>query len=120
MGVETRKLTEGALLSALQVVLGMIFVLSGVGYGVYMEMILPIMMAMIYLRCGLKTSILAGINTLLIVTFALGDLVSVVYMSQALVFGLLCGVLIRRRNHLRVLRLCLSPLYLLLIWGVYL
>lgn len=101
MGVETRKLTEGALLSALQVVLGMSFVLSGVGYGVYMEMILPIMMAIIYLRCGLKTSILAGINTLLMITFALGDLVSAVYMSQALVFGLLCGVLIRRRNHLQ-------------------
>ena len=101
MGVETRKLTEGALLSALQVVLGVIFILAGVGYGLYMEMILPIMTAIIYLRCDLKTGILAGVNTLLLVTLGLGDLVSTVYMSQALVFGLLCGMLIGSINQLQ-------------------
>lgn len=99
--METRKLTEGALLSAMQVVLGMIFILAGVGYGLYMEIILPVMMVVIYLRCGLKTGILAGINTLLMIIFALGDLVSAVYMSQALVLGFLCGVMIKGENSVQ-------------------
>lgn len=83
MSVETRKLTQGALLSAIQIVLGLSFISTGVGYSFYMAIILPIMMSMIYLRCGFKIGLLAGVNTLLIIFFSFGNLVSTVYMSIA-------------------------------------
>lgn len=99
--METRKLTEGALLLAIQIVLGIVFISTGVGYSFYMDILLPIMMSMIYLRCGFKIGLLAGFNTLLIIIFGFGNLVSAVYMSQALIFGLLCGILIKGKNNLQ-------------------
>lgn len=101
MSVETRKLTEGALLLAIQIVLGIVFISTGVGYSFYMDILLPIMMSMIYLRCGFKIGLLAGFNTLLIIIFGFGNIVSAVYMSQSLIFGLLCGILIKGKNNLQ-------------------
>lgn len=59
ISVETRKLTEGALLLAIQIVLGMVFISTGIGYRFYMDILLPIMMSMIYLRCDFKIGLLA-------------------------------------------------------------
>lgn len=98
--METRKLTEGALLSALQVVLGLILLSTGLGYSLYLELLLPITMTAVYLRCGAKYGLLAGLNTILLIAFCFGDIIGAVYMGQALAFGFLCGYLIERKGNL--------------------
>lgn len=96
--METIKLTEGALLSALQVVIGLILLPTGIGYSLYMELLLPITMTVIYLKCGAKIGGLAAFNTVILITFCFGNLVGAVYMMQALGFGFLCGWLIQRKG----------------------
>lgn len=99
--METRKLTEGALLSALQIVLGLILLPTGIGYSLYVELLLPVMMTVIYARCGRKIGFLAGMNTVILSIFCFGNVVSAIYIGQALGFGFLCGGLIQRKGGFR-------------------
>lgn len=99
--MQTKKLTEGALLSAMQVVLGLILMSTGVGYSLYLEIIFPMTAVMVYLRCGAKIGLLSGLNALFIIGFGFGDVVGAVYMLQSLGFGLICGYLICKKGCLQ-------------------
>ena len=86
------------MLSALQIVLGLILISTGIGYVFYVQMLLPITMVLIYLRCGAKVSVLAGMNTLLILAFVFGNIALAIYAIQALGFGFLTGYVLGKRQ----------------------
>lgn len=88
-------MTEGALMSALQLTIGMALIASGIGYGFYVQIALPITMALIVLKCGIKIGTLAGMNTLIILGMSFGNIGLAIYGIQALGFGLLIGVLLQ-------------------------
>lgn len=88
-------------MSALQIVLGIGLVASGIGYGLYVQVILPITIALVGVKCGLKVSGLTGINTLVILAVSFGNLGLAVYGIQALGFGLLTGELLKKSWQLK-------------------
>ncbi|MBP3888747.1 MAG: hypothetical protein J6F30_14050 [Cellulosilyticum sp.] len=96
--MKTKHITEGGILSALQIVLGLILIPTGIGYSLYVEMILPITMALIYLRCGRKISMIAGFNTLLLVAFGFGNIGIAVYAFQGLGIGFLTGYVLEKNQ----------------------
>lgn len=94
--METEKLTRSAILSAMLIILSIIFIGTGIGGQIYLDFIVPIVIVIIYLQCGIKWAMLASINTLLVVALGLGRITSSVWMIQSVMLGLLAGYLIRR------------------------
>lgn len=99
--MDTRKITEGALMSALQLALGFILIASGIGYGFYVDLLLPVTMALIQLKCGTRVGILAGLNTCLILAVGFGNIGLAIYAIQALGFGLLTGGILNRKQSVQ-------------------
>ena len=92
--METRALTRSAILAAVLVILGMVMLGTGIGYSLYVDGIVPIMMVMIYLCCGFKFAVLAAVDALLMTFFGLGNFVGSILMSQGVLIGMCCGLLL--------------------------
>lgn len=86
------------MLSALFVVSSMIAIYTGVAYTLYLDMVVPLFVCLIYMRLDLRHTLLSSITSLLIVTFAIGDVASAVWMSQGILMGLICGYFIRKKE----------------------
>ena len=96
--MNTKKLTESAMLSALFVVSSMIAIYTGIAYTLYLDMVVPLFVCLIYMRLDLRHTLLSSITSLLIVTFAIGDVASAIWMSQGILMGLVCGYFIRKKE----------------------
>lgn len=86
------------MLSALFVVCSMMFIYTGIAYTLYLDMIVPIIVCLIYMRLDFKYTVLASITSLLIVVLAVGDIVSGIWMSQGILMGLICGYFIQKKS----------------------
>lgn len=93
-------MTEAAMLSAAFVVLSVIFIGTGMGYLGYIDFIVPVLIAVIYLRCGFRYTILSSITSLMLIVFAIGDLPSAIFMSQSMSFGVICALLISKKESI--------------------
>ena len=93
-------MVTGALLSALQIVLGLTCMATGVGYGLYLQILAPILMTLMHLKCGLKMGLLAACNTIGITFICLGNGVAAIYLVQALCFGVICGEMLQKESSL--------------------
>ena len=98
--MEVKKLTESAILSSLFIVCSIIFVSTGLMYGFYLDIIVPIFIAIIYLRCDFKYTILAMITCVTIIGLVLGDIASAIWMSQSMLIGVMCGNLLNRKTKI--------------------
>ena len=96
--MNTKKLTESAMLSALFVVSSMIAIYTGVAYTLYLDMVVPLFVCLIYMRLDLRHTLLSSVTSLLIVTLSLGDVASAIWMSQGIIMGLICGYFIRKKG----------------------
>ena len=96
--MNARKLTEAAMLSALFVVTSMMAIYTGIAYTLYLDMIVPLFICLTYMRLGSKYTLLSSITSLLIVTLAVGDIASAIWMSQGIIMGLICGYFIIRKG----------------------
>lgn len=86
------------MLSALFVVSSMIAIYTGIAYTLYLDMVVPLFVCLIYMRLDLRHTLLSSITSLLIVTFAIGDVASAIWMSQGILMGLVCGYFIRKKE----------------------
>ena len=86
------------MLSALFVVSSMIAIYTGIAYTLYLDMVVPLFVCLIYMRLDLRHTLLSSITSLLIVTFAIGDVASAIWMSQGILMGLICGYFIRKKD----------------------
>ena len=98
LNLNTRKLTEAAMLSALFVVTSMMAIYTGIAYTLYLDMIVPLFICLTYMRLDGKYTLLSSVTSLLIVTLSLGDVASAIWMSQGIVMGLICGYFIRKKG----------------------
>lgn len=98
--MDTRKLTESAMLSALFVVAGIFFISSVIGYQIYLELVVPILITLIYLRCDFKYTLMSAITSLVLITFVFGNPAIGIWMLQNITIGFLCGFLITRESRL--------------------
>ena len=96
--MKTKKLTEAAMLSALFVVSSMVAIYTGIAYTLYLDMIVPLFICLIFMRLDFKYTLLSSITSLLIVTLAVGDVASAIWMSQGILMGLICGYFIRKKE----------------------
>lgn len=86
------------MLSALFVVSSVMAIYTGIAYTMYLDMVVPLFVCLIYMRLGLKYTLLSSITSLLIVTLLIGDLASAIWMSQGIIMGLICGYFIRKKG----------------------
>lgn len=91
-------MTEAAMFSALFVVISVLAIGTGFGYAGYLDIGVPVIIVLIYLRCGLKYTLLSGVTSLLLVVITLGDMPSAICMSQGMILGISCGILISRNQ----------------------
>lgn len=92
--METKKLTQAAMLSALFVVCSITIMGTGIGYAFYLDMIVPVFISLIYLKCDYKFTLLSASTSLLITILVIGDVASGIWMIQSMLLGLVCGILI--------------------------
>ena len=97
---KTRKLTEASLLTAIFVVVTIISVGSGIGYGIYLDYIVPLFYFIIYLKCGSKYTVLSAVSGLTIVFVVLGNPGTAIWASQGIILGILCGILSEKKTSL--------------------
>ncbi len=92
--MNTKRLAEAAMMSAAFVVLTIVLIGSGLGYLGYIDFVVPILIVLIYFRCGLKYTVLSSFTCLLLIVFAIGDVSSAILMSQSMIYGIICAYLI--------------------------
>lgn len=97
---KTKKLTEASLLTAIFVVVTIISVGSGIGYGIYLDYIVPLFYFIIYLKCGSKYTVLSAVSGLTIVFVVLGNPGTAIWASQGIILGILCGILSEKKTSL--------------------
>jgi len=95
--VTTKQLTTGGMVAALLVALSVLFLMSGIGYYIYLDIIAPIVITLINLKCGSKVSLMTAVSSLCIVFFVQGSFIALIYLMQAFIFGEICGYLLKRQ-----------------------
>ncbi|MCQ4697833.1 YybS family protein [Paeniclostridium sordellii] len=98
--MEIRKMTEAAIMSALFVVYSIFAISTGFLYALYIDMIVPIFIAIIYLRCDFKFSALAMLICLVIIGLIMGDIASAICMTQSMIIGIMCGFIINKKTKM--------------------
>ncbi|GAA0698901.1 DUF2232 domain-containing protein [Paraclostridium ghonii] len=98
--MEIRKMTEAAIMSALFIVCSIFAITTGLLYGLYIQIIVPIFIAIIYLRCDLKFTTLAIITCLIIIGLVIGNIGSAICMSQSMIIGIMCGYVITKKTKI--------------------
>lgn len=98
--MKTNKLTEASMLSALFIVISIMAIGSGIGYSVYLDILVPIIAALIYFKCNLKYGIMSLICSLVIICLVVGDVASGIFMVQGIVIGISCGIIINRKQSI--------------------
>ncbi len=91
-------MTEAGVLTAVFVVISIIAIGTGVGYLGYLDFMVPIITTLIYLRCGFKYTVLSSLSSILIITLAIGDVVSGICISQSMVLGFICGIFVKKQE----------------------
>ena len=96
----TKKLTEASLLTAIFVVVTIVSVGSGIGYGIYLDYIVPLFYFVIYLKCEFKYTTLSAMTGLIIIFAVLGNPGTAIWASQGIILGILCGILTEKKTSL--------------------
>lgn len=87
----TKSLTLASILTSLFVVITIIALSTGIGYGIYLDFCVPIFFALVYLKCGKKYTILSGIVSVVLVFMIVGDLAGALFVSQSFLLGVICA-----------------------------
>ena len=99
MNSSVKKLTEAAILSSAFIIITMIALSTGIGYGLYLDFGVPIIFALIYFRCEFKYTLMCGISSVILILFVLGNFAAALLVSQSFLLGLLCGYLISKSSE---------------------
>ena len=99
MNSSVKKLTEAAILSSAFIIITMIALSTGIGYGIYLDFGVPIIFALIYFRCEFKYTLMCGISSVILILFVLGNFAAALLVSQSFLMGLLCGYLISKSSE---------------------
>ncbi|WP_053984364.1 hypothetical protein [Niameybacter massiliensis] len=90
--MNTQKLTYAGMLSAVIVAMTLFVMMTGLGYTIFIDLGLPVLIGLVYLKCGFKYTSLCGIISVLIIFFGMGDLPTAIWMIQGIIIGLICSV----------------------------
>ena len=99
MNSSVKKLTEAAILSSAFIIITMIALSTGIGYGLYLDFGVPIIFALIYFRCEFKYTLMCGVSSVVLILFVMGNFAAAILVSQSFLIGILCGYLISRSSQ---------------------
>lgn len=94
MNSSVKKLTEASILTSLFIVITIVALSTGIAYGLYLDLGVPIIFALIYFRCDFKYTLLSGVSSILIILLVLGNFASAVIISQSFILGIICAYLL--------------------------
>ncbi|WP_454052363.1 hypothetical protein [Clostridium sp. Marseille-Q7071] len=97
---KTKDMVEAAMLSALFVVLSVIAIGTGIGYSLYLDILVPLIISLIYLKCGFKYTALSAITSLTIIILGIGNIGAGIWMSQSMILGLMCSIFIEKDGQI--------------------
>ena len=100
MNSSVKKLTEAAILSSAFIIITMIALSTGIGYGLYLDFGVPIIFALIYFRCDFKYTFMCGMISVILILFVMGNFAAALLVSQSFLIGLICGYLISKSSQL--------------------
>ena len=100
MNSSVKRLTEAAILSAAFIIITMVALSTGLGYGLYLDFGVPIIFALIYFRCEFKYTLMCGISSVILILLVLGNFAAAILISQSFLLGLLCGYLIAKKSEI--------------------
>lgn len=100
MNSSVKKLTEAAILSSAFIIITMIALSTGLGYGLYLDFGVPVIFALIYFRCEFKYTLMCGVSSIFLILFVLGNFAAAILVSQSFLLGLLCGYLISKASEI--------------------
>ena len=96
----TKKMAESSIVTSIAIIGIIISVSTGFGYAIYIDFIIPVFFSIIYLRNGLKYSILSSVSLVLIVSLVLGNIGTGIWASQSIILGITCGILLNRDSSI--------------------
>ncbi|MHC1747955.1 MAG: hypothetical protein AB9856_06125 [Cellulosilyticaceae bacterium] len=96
--MNTQKLTYAGMLSALMVTMTVVAMMTGIGYTFYLDLCIPIMVGLIYLKCDFKYTVISCLISVSIILFGVGDLPTGIWMIQSIMIGLICSTLISKNT----------------------
>ncbi|MDD6793939.1 MAG: DUF2232 domain-containing protein, partial [Clostridiaceae bacterium] len=64
--MNVKKLSEAAMISALVVIISVLAIGTGIGYTLYLDMIVPIIFCLVLLKCDIKYTLMSAITAILI------------------------------------------------------
>ncbi|MDD6795949.1 MAG: DUF2232 domain-containing protein [Clostridiaceae bacterium] len=98
--MNVKKLSEAAMISALVVIISVIAIGTGIGYTLYLDIIVPIIFCLVLLKCDLKYTLMSAITAIIIIITAVGNVPTGVYMIQSLILGIACGLFINKKSSI--------------------
>lgn len=92
-----KEITQGGMITALLVVLGICMSIIGGGYWLYLDMMAPILIVLTYLKCGNKVGGMVSFSTLCLIFLLQGDIGGCVYLMQSFGLSFICAQLLRKK-----------------------
>lgn len=96
--LDTKKLTEAGIFSSILIVLTLLAAGSGLMYSIFLDLGVPIIITLIYMKCGFKYTLLSSIVSLVFTSLFLGDICCSLFMAQGIIIGILCGYLLSNND----------------------
>lgn len=98
--METKNITYSAVFSAIFIILSIIAISTGIAYTLFLDIIVPIYICIVFFKLDRKYTILMALASLLIVFFILGDVVSAIWMIQGMAIGFICTLFINKNSYI--------------------
>lgn len=95
--MKTKKLTESAMLAALFIVISIATLGTGIAYSIYLDIAVPIIISLIYLKCDFKYTILSIITSISIIGMVTG-IYSVLFMIQGMIIGIVVARTLKNKG----------------------
>lgn len=109
------------MLSAAFVVISIICISSGFAYSIYLDIIVPIIITLVYLKCEFKYTVLSSLTSILIVSSYIGDIQAAIFMAQGIIIGIICGYLLSRKGEIYddLFYACIASCFVMVMIDIY-
>lgn len=95
--IKTKKLTEAALILDLIIIISIFAIYTPVLSSLYIDLIVPAFISIIYLRTNAKCTILSIIASIFIILVVIGQMSIIISLIQSMMIGFMCGFVISKK-----------------------
>lgn len=96
--MKTKKIAEAGVFSAMFIVMTVFAIQTGIAYLGYLDLAVPILIVLLYFKCGFKYTVMSSIVSTTIVFAVMGDVASGICIVQGIILGILCAAVMCRKS----------------------